>query len=70
MLEEEKAEMSGHDVAHAAIPVHQHDPHAGADALASSTSSPQADRDPHAGHDKHAGHDPEMFRRRFWLSLP
>ena len=23
----------------------------------------------HADHDKHAGHDPEMFRRRFWLSL-
>ena len=25
----------------------------------------------HAGHehDKHAGHDPNMFRRRFWLSL-
>jgi Cu2+-exporting ATPase len=23
----------------------------------------------HAGHDKHAGHDPEMFRRRFWLSV-
>jgi len=23
----------------------------------------------HEGHDKHAGHDPEMFRRRFWLSL-
>jgi P-type Cu2+ transporter len=22
-----------------------------------------------AAHDKHAGHDPEMFRRRFWLSL-
>jgi Cu2+-exporting ATPase len=22
-----------------------------------------------AGHDKHAGHDPEMFRRRFWVSL-
>jgi P-type Cu2+ transporter len=21
------------------------------------------------GHDKHAGHDPEMFRRRFWLTL-
>ena len=21
------------------------------------------------GHDGHAGHDPEMFRRRFWLSL-
>ena len=25
--------------------------------------------DGQAGHDKHAGHDPEMFRRRFWLSL-
>ncbi|WP_344130710.1 heavy metal translocating P-type ATPase [Luedemannella flava] len=24
---------------------------------------------PHGGHDKHAGHDPEMFRRKFWLSL-
>jgi Cu2+-exporting ATPase len=23
----------------------------------------------HSGHDKHAGHDPEVFRRRFWLSL-
>ncbi|MDT4993713.1 MAG: P-type Cu2+ transporter [Actinoplanes sp.] len=23
----------------------------------------------HTGHDKHAGHDPEMFRRKFWLSL-
>ncbi|MGH9244300.1 MAG: heavy metal translocating P-type ATPase [Acidimicrobiales bacterium] len=23
----------------------------------------------HGGHDKHAGHAPEMFRRRFWLSL-
>ena len=27
------------------------------------------DHDRRAGHDKHAGHDPEMFRRRFWLSL-
>ncbi len=25
--------------------------------------------DAHAGHDEHAGHDPEMFRRRFWISL-
>src|SRR5690606_38283832 len=23
----------------------------------------------HGGHDKHAGHDPEVFRRRFWLTL-
>ena len=33
---------------------------------------PDAARRPrpgHAGHDEHAGHDPEMFRRRFWLSL-
>ncbi|HET8619140.1 MAG TPA: copper-translocating P-type ATPase, partial [Acidimicrobiales bacterium] len=28
-----------------------------------------AGHDEHGGHDKHAGHDPEMFRRRFWLSL-
>ncbi len=25
--------------------------------------------DGHHGHDAHAGHDPELFRRRFWLSL-
>jgi Cu2+-exporting ATPase len=25
--------------------------------------------DSHTGHGKHAGHDPEMFRRKFWLSL-
>jgi P-type Cu2+ transporter len=35
-------------------PATTHDHHAGAG---------------HAGHDKHAGHDPEMFRRRFWLTL-
>ncbi|MBX7160336.1 MAG: copper-translocating P-type ATPase [Acidimicrobiia bacterium] len=29
----------------------------------------QPHHDGHAGHDKHAGHDPEMFRRRFWISL-
>ncbi|WP_020578666.1 heavy metal translocating P-type ATPase [Actinopolymorpha alba] len=32
-------------------------------------SAGHANHDAHAGHDKHAGHDPEMFRRRFWLSL-
>jgi P-type Cu2+ transporter len=36
----------------------EHDAHAG-----------HAGHDAHGGHDKHAGHDPEMFRRRFWLSL-
>ena len=29
----------------------------------------QSGHDDHAGHNKHAGHDPEMFRRRFWISL-
>ena len=28
-----------------------------------------AGHDAHAGHDKHAGHDPEVFRRKFWLTL-
>ena len=28
-----------------------------------------ADHADHGGHGGHAGHDPEMFRRRFWLSL-
>ena len=29
-----------------------------------------ASHDAHAGgHDQHAGHDPEVFRRRFWLTL-
>ncbi len=30
---------------------------------------PDHDHTGGGGHDKHAGHDPEMFRRRFWLSL-
>jgi len=38
-----------------------HDTHAGHGAHGS--------HDGHGGHDKHAGHDPEIFRRRFWLSL-
>jgi Cu2+-exporting ATPase len=37
-----------------------HGSHAGADVGASAG---------HGAHDKHAGHDPEMFRRKFWLSL-
>ena len=32
-------------------------------------SQPSPRSSGHAAHDKHAGHDPEMFRRRFWLSL-
>jgi Cu2+-exporting ATPase len=30
---------------------------------------PRAGHGGHQGHDKHAGHDPEMFRRKFWLTL-
>jgi len=41
-----------------------HDTHAGHGAHGSHGS-----HDGHGGHDKHAGHDPEIFRRRFWLSL-
>src|SRR5688572_11192006 len=33
------------------------------------SSADHAEHSGHAGHDKHAGHDPEMFRRKFWLSL-
>jgi Cu2+-exporting ATPase len=33
------------------------------------TAGGHSGHDTHGGHDKHAGHDPEMFRRRFWLSL-
>ena len=29
----------------------------------------RANHGDHAGHADHAGHDPEIFRRRFWLSL-
>jgi Cu2+-exporting ATPase len=47
--------MSEHDASHGTITVADH---AGHDA-----------HDARGGHDKHAGHDPEMFRRRFWLSL-
>jgi P-type Cu2+ transporter len=32
-------------------------------------SPPGAAHAGHGAHDKHAGHDPDMFRRRFWVSL-
>jgi Cu2+-exporting ATPase len=41
--------------------VHEHRGH--------DASGPFKGSDEHVAHDKHAGHDPEMFRRRFWLSL-
>jgi hypothetical protein len=58
--------------------VHHHDPTVAAhDSRADlAHDQPAANQHPgdhaqarHAGHDKHADHDPEMFRRRFWLSL-
>ncbi|GAA1530878.1 heavy metal translocating P-type ATPase [Kribbella lupini] len=58
-----KATRSGQHHQHADHEHHQgppiqHDAHSGHDQHAG-----------HGGHDKHAGHDPEMFRRKFWLSL-
>src|SRR6266508_3233697 len=41
----------------------------GADAHHGAHAEAHGAHDHHGAHDKHAGHDPEMFRRRFWLSL-
>jgi Cu2+-exporting ATPase len=35
----------------------------------STSARPESHHAGHDGHDKHAGHDPEVFRRRFWLTL-
>ncbi|MFF5294571.1 copper-translocating P-type ATPase [Paractinoplanes globisporus] len=40
-----------------------------ADHAAHSDHAGHADHAGHGGHDAHAGHDPEIFRRKFWLSL-
>ncbi|MGI9052646.1 MAG: copper-translocating P-type ATPase [Ilumatobacteraceae bacterium] len=59
--------MSTHDVHHPAAARHlQHGAHGDPKEDATSGAAIHGDR---GGHDKHAGHDPEMFRRRFWLSL-
>src|SRR5258705_5716303 len=51
----------------------QHEQHgATADMHATHTAgraAPGGGHAAHGAHDKHAGHDPEMFRRKFWLSL-
>ncbi|WP_350281690.1 copper-translocating P-type ATPase [Kribbella sp. HUAS MG21] len=47
-----------------------HDDHTGhADHAGPSGHGAHGAHSGHGGHDKHAGHDPEMFRRKFWLSL-
>jgi len=43
---------------------HRHGAHVGDE-----PSSGHSAHDAHAGHDKHEGHSPDMFRRKFWLSL-
>ena len=49
--------------------MHTHHPPASTEAVESVGHRGHSDHQQHAGHDKHAGHDPEMFRRRFWISL-
>jgi Cu2+-exporting ATPase len=46
-----------------------HQATAGHDHHARGPSAGPHDGHGHEGHDKHAGHDPEVFRRKFWLSL-
>ena len=55
---------------HPDIPLDQPtaDPDHHAARAAATTHAHHADSG-HARHDTHAGHDPEMFRRRFWLTL-
>ena len=58
---DEPAAGTGQHAAHAPATPHQHH--------ASPAGASHNDGSGHEGHDKHAGHDPEMFRRRFWLTL-
>jgi Cu2+-exporting ATPase len=48
-------------------------PHAHHDPAAPAVAQPPLHQASHhdggAGHDKHAGHDPDVFRRRFWVTL-
>jgi Cu2+-exporting ATPase len=52
-----------------AIEASEREHHDGAAASAHGGHGGHGAHDAHGGHDKHAGHDPEMFRRKFWLSL-
>ena len=59
---------------HDPAPAERHEAHGAARPSGSVSSAPMEHardetHDDHGGHDKHAGHDPEMFRRRFWISL-
>src|SRR5918998_1881339 len=48
---------------------HEHHDHQAHSPAAHASGDGHAGHGGHGGHDKHAGHDPEMFRRKFWLSL-
>ena len=49
---------------------HTHDRHTATSHDAGHAAAGHGEHAGHGGgHDKHAGHDPEMFRRRFWVSL-
>ncbi|MCM4081830.1 heavy metal translocating P-type ATPase [Paractinoplanes hotanensis] len=54
---------------HASAHENVHHATAGHDHHARGPSSGHHGGHGHEGHDKHAGHDPEIFRRKFWLSL-
>jgi Cu2+-exporting ATPase len=60
-------EHDGHGSTAIAEKSEAHDEHEGHAAHGSHGS--HGSHNAHGGHDKHAGHDPEMFRRKFWLSL-
>ncbi|MGC4942256.1 heavy metal translocating P-type ATPase [Kribbella sp. DT2] len=72
-----KATQPGQDHQHPGDEQHHHDAHQAPTGTAAGSAghAQQAEHGAHAGHgghgghDKHAGHDPEMFRRKFWLSL-
>jgi Cu2+-exporting ATPase len=52
-----------------AVSADAHEDHADHGHASHSGRAGRAGHHGHEGHDGHAGHDPEMFRRRFWLSL-
>jgi Cu2+-exporting ATPase len=65
--------MTSHDLdvaAHRDHPIHDRpDVHGESDRAPDSPGASHGHAAHGGGHDKHAGHDPEMFRRRFWLTL-
>ena len=46
-----------------------HEEHAGHGPASAGAHEDEAEHQGDGGHDRHAGHDPEVFRRKFWLTL-